>query len=188
MDEYSLEQLKDFAQHLRNYHLPRWDELPDFDLYMDQVIALIERYLNILEDGRETIITNAMVNNYVKLKLIPKPIKKKYNKEHIAFLIAITLLKQILTISEVRDGIAYQAQISGTHNAYDLYCEEQERAFAFCAVQIMKDEKLAEHEDMSYDSMVVKMAARSLAQKLVAQKIVYIQRDERKEEQEHGNE
>lgn len=182
MNEACLEQLKDFAQHLRNYHLPRWEELPDFDLYMDQVIALIERYLNILEDGKDTIITSAMVNNYVKLKLIPKPVKKKYNKEHIAFLIAITLLKQILTISEVRDGIAYQARISGTHNAYDLYCEEQEQAFAYCAAQIMKDEKLEEHKNMEYDCMVVKMAAHSLAQKLVAQKIVYIQRDERKED------
>ena len=110
MDESSLEPLKVFAKQLKTCHLPRWEELPDFDLYMDQVISLIERYLNILDDGKERIITSAMINNYVKLKLIPKPIKKKYNKEHIAFLIAITLLKQILTISEVRDSIAYQAR------------------------------------------------------------------------------
>ena len=101
MDEKSLDELKRFAQNLLSYHLPRWEELPDFDIYMDQIIALIERYLNILDDGKERIITNSMINNYVKLKLIPKPNKKKYNKEHIAYLIAITLLKQILTISEV---------------------------------------------------------------------------------------
>ncbi len=132
MDEKSLDELKRFAQNLLSYHLPRWEELPDFDIYMDQIIALIERYLNILDDGKERIITNSMINNYVKLKLIPKPNKKKYNKEHIAYLIAITLLKQILTISEVRDGIAYQAKISGTHNAYNLYCEE--RIFGFCSI------------------------------------------------------
>lgn len=182
MEEHALEQLKDFAQHLLNYRLPRWEELPDFDIYMDQVITLIERYLNILDDGKDTIITSAMINNYVKLKLIPKPNKKKYNKEHIAFLIAITLLKQILTISEVRDGIAYQASISGTHHAYDLYCEEQEKAFAICAAQILKTTEVAPRECIPYDVMVVKMAAQALAQKLVAQKIVYIQRDEKVEE------
>ncbi len=185
MDEKSLDELKRFAQNLLSYHLPRWEELPDFDIYMDQIIALIERYLNILDDGKERIITNSMINNYVKLKLIPKPNKKKYNKEHIAYLIAITLLKQILTISEVRDGIAYQAKISGTHNAYNLYCEEQEKAFAGCAAQILKNEILPEPEDIPYDAMVVKMAAQALAQKLVAQKIVYIQRDGKKEGQEH---
>ncbi len=92
-------------------------------------------------------------------------------------MIAITLLKQILTISEVRDGISYQAKISGTHVAYDLYCEEQEKAFYNCAVQIMKNAELSKQEDIEYDAMVVKMAAQALAQKLVAQKIVYIQRD-----------
>lgn len=183
MDENALKQLKEYAQHLLNYRLPRWEELPDFDLYMDQVITLIERYLNILEDGKETIITAAMVNNYVKLKLIPKPNKKKYNKEHIAYLIAITLLKQILTISEVRDGIAYQARISGTHNAYNLYCEEQEKAFTICASQILKDVELTQREEISYDSMVVKMAAHALAQKLVAQKIVFVERDAQKAEE-----
>lgn len=183
MDESSLEPLKVFAKQLKTCHLPRWEELPDFDLYMDQVISLIERYLNILDDGKERIITSAMINNYVKLKLIPKPVKKKYNKEHIAFLIAITLLKQILTISEVRDGIAYQARISGTHNAYNLYCEEQEQAFQSCAIQILKDASLPMITDIPHDCMVVKMAAQALAQKLVAQNIVYLQRKEIKQEE-----
>lgn len=183
MDERSLQKLKEWSATLKEYHIPRWEELPNFDLYADQVISLIERYLQILEDGKETIITNAMVNNYVKLKLIPKPVKKKYNKEHVAYLIAITLLKKILTISEVRDGITYQAHLSGTHNAYNLFCEEQEKAFQRCAIQIMKDQELPPRDDVSYDSMVVKMAVSALAEKVVAQKVVYLQRDEKKDEE-----
>lgn len=182
MDEKVMQELKEFASCLQNYHLPRWDELPDFDLYMDQVITLLERYLNILHDGKSTIMTPAMINNYVKLKLIPKPIKKKYHKEHIAYLVAITLLKQILTIAEVRDGIAYQAKLSGTHHAYNLYCEEQEKAFERCAAQILKHEALGAYEEIAYGEMVVKMAAQALAQKLVAQKIVYLQRSQKQEE------
>lgn len=182
MDEQSRMKLEDWSQLLSAYHIPRWEELPDFDIYMDQVITLLERYLNILQDGKSTLITSAMVNNYVKLKLIPKPVKKRYQKEHIAYLIAITLLKQILSISEVRDGISYQASISGTHMAYNLFCEEQEKAFQLCALQIRKDTQLPHAEDIPLDSMVVKMAVRALAQKLVAQKIVYLQRNEQKEE------
>lgn len=185
MDEASLKKLQNWSTMLLEYHIPRWEELPDFAIYMDQVITLIERYLHILNDDKETIITSAMVNNYVKLKLIPKPEKKRYSKEHIAYLIAITLLKQILSISEVRDGIAYQAKISGTHVAYNIFCEEQEKAFRQCALQILKTEGLAKPEDIPYEDMVVKMAVRALAEKLVAQKIVYLQRNQGKEEKEN---
>lgn len=185
MDDASLKKLQNWSTMLLEYHIPRWEELPDFAIYMDQVITLIERYLHILDDDKETIITSAMVNNYVKLKLIPKPEKKRYSKEHIAYLIAITLLKQILSISEVRDGIAYQAKISGTHVAYNIFCEEQEKAFRQCALQILKTEELAKPEDIPYEDMVVKMAVRALAEKLVAQKIVYLQRNQGKEEKEN---
>lgn len=185
MDDASLKKLQNWSTMLLEYHIPRWEELPDFAIYMDQVITLIERYLHILDDDKETIITSAMVNNYVKLKLIPKPEKKRYSKEHIAYLIAITLLKQILSISEVRDGIAYQAKISGTHVAYNIFCEEQEKAFRQCALQILKTEELATPEDIPYEDMVVKMAVRALAEKLVAQKIVYLQRNQGKEEKEN---
>ena len=69
---------------LQRYHLPRWEELPDIELYMDQVITLIERYLApLLEEADEEnnkIITSAMINNYVKLGIMPKPIKKRYER------------------------------------------------------------------------------------------------------------
>lgn len=181
MDD-SKDELIAWSQQLHDYHIPRWDELPDFDIYMDQVITLMERYVTILDDKKEQIVTAAMINNYVKLKLIPKPIKKRYSKEHIAYLIAITLLKQILSIAEVRDGIAYQARLTGTHNAYNLFCDEQEKAFQQVARYIQNQEPLPQGEVVAYADMVVKMAVQALANKLVAQKIVYLQRDERKEE------
>ena len=85
---------------LQDFHLPRWEELPNFDLYLDQVITLIEGYLqHLFDEENDTILTSAMINNYVKLKLIPKAEKKRYNRVHIAYLIAITILKQVLTIS-----------------------------------------------------------------------------------------
>ena len=67
-------ELMAWSETLFTFHLPRWEELPAFDLYMDQVITLLETYLRpLLGDVREeTILTSAMINNYVKLKLIPK--------------------------------------------------------------------------------------------------------------------
>ena len=64
------------------HKLPYWDELPEIDLYMDQVIVLMEKYLSwyIGYDSENKIITPSMINNYVKLGIIPAPIKKKYSK------------------------------------------------------------------------------------------------------------
>ena len=65
------EELYQWGEDMLTFHLPRWHELPSIDLYMDQLISLIERYLAPLSIPDEKIITPAMVNNYVKMKLIP---------------------------------------------------------------------------------------------------------------------
>ena len=121
-------QMLEWCQQLNDYHLPRWEELPDIDLYMDQVVTLIEKHVLILSPPVDKLLTSAMINNYVKLGLMPKPDKKRYNRTHLAYLIVITLLKQVLTIGEVKDGILLQSRINGTHGAYNLFCQELEHA------------------------------------------------------------
>ncbi|MBP3655544.1 MAG: DUF1836 domain-containing protein [Clostridia bacterium] len=76
--------------------LPEWERIPDIGLYMDQVLTLTERiFSRALPDGE---ITRSMVNNYVKSGLIPRPVGKKYDREHLALLIMIGLLKQALSM------------------------------------------------------------------------------------------
>ncbi|MEE0409511.1 MAG: DUF1836 domain-containing protein [Clostridia bacterium] len=64
---------------LTNYSLPSWDALPDIDLYMDQVVSVVTKYLDVPRTaiGVTRSITPAMINNYVKLGIIPPPKKKK---------------------------------------------------------------------------------------------------------------
>ena len=84
--------------------LPRWEELPDLDLYMDQVLSLIHRYLGREESPDGKVLTSSMVNNYVKMRLMPAPEKKKYSRVHLAYLIAICVLKTSLPMAAVRDN------------------------------------------------------------------------------------
>ena len=67
---------------IENFHLPRWNELPNIDLYIDQLVSLLEQYLSnyIKNDNEkdEKLITKAMINNYVKHNVIKAPINKKY--------------------------------------------------------------------------------------------------------------
>ena len=75
----------------KSYSLPLWSEFPDIELYMDQVISLLTKYLEIYYRaiGTEKFITPSMINNYVKLKIIPSPEKKKYSRKHLAYLIIV---------------------------------------------------------------------------------------------------
>lgn len=171
-----------WSDSLLTFHLPRWEELPNFDLYMDQVITLIEGYLDILSTKKDSVLTSAMINNYVKLKLAPKAEKKRYNRMHLAYLIAITILKQVLTISEVKEGIEYQANINGLKDAYNLFCEELEISLYAVANQLKNGESVLALDGITLRNTAVKMATVSFACKLVAEKIVYLQKEEQKEE------
>lgn len=82
--------------------LPRWEDLPEIDLYMDQVIALMRKYLSIFEEEGEKMLTPAMVNNYVKMGAVPPPVKKKYSKEHLYVLTFIYYFKNLLSISDIQ--------------------------------------------------------------------------------------
>ena len=118
-------------QHLlQTLHFPRYAELPDLGLYMDQVISVMEKYLAPFTlDEEENLITSTMINNYVKQRLIPAPSKKRYGSDHLAQLFICTLLKQVLTLSEL-DCILSALRSEGCDlgAAYDSFCSELEIA------------------------------------------------------------
>ena len=69
---------------------------------MDQVLSIIENSLSIFSsENEENIITKSMINNYVKQNVIEKPFKKRYKRFHVSYLIIISTLKRVLSISEI---------------------------------------------------------------------------------------
>ena len=170
------EEMIEWCSQIESLHLPRWSELPVLDLYMDQVVTLIERYLGLFFiDKQEKMLTKSMVNNYVKLQLIPAPVKKQYSRRHVALLIAITVLKQVVTIKEVKDGITNLAKIHGEKWAYNYFCEEMELALKRVLKQAkgeMLDEKT---ETIPFEELPLKLCAQAVACKIVVEKTVQIQ-------------
>ncbi|MCU9593610.1 DUF1836 domain-containing protein [Caldibacillus thermolactis] len=85
-----------------NEHLTL-DDIPDIDLYMDQVIQLFEKkYAKTKRDPKDKILTKTMINNYAKGRLF-FPIKnKKYSKEHLLLISFIYQLKGTITINDIK--------------------------------------------------------------------------------------
>ena len=98
-ERYSREEL---CARIGAHRLPAWQELPELELYMDQVLSLIARYLGGYPGFDKRGLTAAMVNNYVKQGVLPAPKKKRYSRAHLAQLLIICLLKTSLPISDIR--------------------------------------------------------------------------------------
>ena len=87
--------LRRWEKYIDNYRLPRWEDIPDMGLYMEQVIMLLKQYLDYLppELKEEQFITAATINNYVRKKIMPEPVNRKYfatdSTEEIIYLSAI---------------------------------------------------------------------------------------------------
>lgn len=96
--------LKSILKSLDRLEYIKTDEIPNIDLYMDQVTTLMDKKLRAVTryPKEDKILTKTMINNYAKNDLLPPPIKKKYSKEHVLVLIFIYYFKSILSISDIQ--------------------------------------------------------------------------------------
>ena len=79
------------------------EDIPNIDLYMDQVTTFMEEQLvSSKRYADDKILTKTMINNYAKNKLLPPPEKKRYSKEHVLMLIFIYYFKNILSINDIQ--------------------------------------------------------------------------------------
>lgn len=115
------------ASNILKFKLPRYDEIPDIDLYIEQVINYIDGIFAPLEiDEKGRTLTPYMVNNYVKQGIVPQTVKKKYSKQHIAYLIIVYIAKQIFSIDEIGKMIEIQTKTFDIETAYNYMCDETE--------------------------------------------------------------
>ncbi|WP_105209184.1 DUF1836 domain-containing protein [Streptococcus suis] len=103
--------------------LPYWHELPDLDLYLDQVLLYVNQTTNSSELLEQKSLTAAMINNYVKHKQLEKPIKKKYQKQQVARLIALTILKNVFSIQEISQTLHLLLQSSNSESLYNHFVD-----------------------------------------------------------------
>ena len=94
MKEISKERLKEIAE----FRLPSYKEIPDVGLYLDQTAKYINECLKTFESYG---LTNSMISNYVKQKIISNPVKKQYYRDQIASLLFIVLTKNVLSLDKI---------------------------------------------------------------------------------------
>lgn len=114
----TLDNFEKTIKELEDFNLPEYKELPDIALYMEQVVGYIKECLEQFSNKDDSIITPFMVNNYVKAKIINPPKDKKYNRDHIGYLIAISMLKSVVSMRDIAVFIDLDSKS-------DLYTDKQ---------------------------------------------------------------
>ena len=91
-----MEEISAFRRQLETHRPADWETLPDFPLYMDQVLSYMERQTIRLDESDA--LTASMVNNYTKNALVPRAEGKKYNRDHLAYLTFVCILTQVMSV------------------------------------------------------------------------------------------
>lgn len=172
--------LRRWEKYLYNFQLPQWDRIPDFGLYMDQIIGLLTEYLDYLppEIKSDRIITAATINNYVRMKIVPEPRSKKYYRIHIAYLIMICTLKQTLNIATIQSIIPLGMDEDEVERVYSTYVRRHRMTAEYfidqmrIASQPILNDK--EHDGSLTGDIIFTTAILGGFTKLIAEKLILL--------------
>lgn len=120
--------MKKISRSLAGLHLPRYQELPQMGLYLEQTATYINEALAPLENVH---LTSSMVSNYVKHDLIASPKKKLYSRQQIAELVFIAVSKNVLSLADLCEALKLQRSNYDTETAYNYMVDELENVLAY---------------------------------------------------------
>lgn len=144
-----------------------WAEFPDIGLYKDQVVSyMLRQLINFGDDGQ---ITSAMINNYIKDKLLPRADGKKYSREHLAGLTEICLLKQVLSVRNTGLLLHQELDKGDPEQFYSKFKQILDEALTKTAEQIDPDWEVECLSDMA-----LQLAISSYCDKLASERLLEI--------------
>lgn len=113
---------------ISDFYMPRYKEIPNVGLYLEQTTRYINSFLKPLGCLE---ITSSMISNYVKKGYISSPVKKQYYADQIAYLFFIAIVKNVLSMENIGKLFEMQKQTYSTEVAYDYFCQELENMLLY---------------------------------------------------------
>jgi hypothetical protein len=173
-----IQKLDRWKNYMEQYSLPTWEDLPDMELYMDQVISLVNRYLDLIpKDETNPVITASAVNNYVRLRVMPAPERKRYSRRHLACIIMICVLKQSLTLAEIQRVLPPDMTEENIRQAYNDFVGKMRTTTELFIDQVQEvaDQVLTPENDYGCENLVLHGAVSSVLYKLLTVKLSLLQ-------------
>ena len=162
--------IKQAAASLEYFRLPRYHEIPNVGLYLEQTGQYINEYLEPVLSG---CLTGSMISNYVKKGLISSPTKKQYGREQIAYLFFIAVAKQVLSLDALRNFIRVQQRTYILETAYNYFVAEFENQLQYCFELKPSPEQVGK-DQLSNEKRLLYSCIGSVTQKIYLEKCLEI--------------
>ena len=162
-----MDELTALRESLRTRRPVAWEQLPDFALYMGQVLSYMDRQV-IPFDGDDGL-TAAMVNNYTKSGLVPRAAGKRYGREHLAYLTAICVLKHVMSTRDM--DLLLNEELQGGRTVaqgYGDFCASLDGALTLTAREMERYTDEAALADAAIHFALISYAAGAASSRYVA--------------------
>ena len=175
--------LSELEERLRTQRPSQWEQLPDFALYMDQVLSYMDRQVIRFDDGDA--LTAAMVNNYTKTGLVPRAEGKKYSREHLAYLTAICVMKRVMSTKDM--DLLIREELQGdrsVEDGYAAFCDSLDKALNIASEEMAaRSDNPQRSEDSNLADSAIHFALMSYAAGVVSSRYVSLLRERKEQEQ-----
>lgn len=177
-----------WSKEIRTSSAMEWNRLPEIYLYMDQVLTFMNKQLRLYarEDG-EALLTSSMINNYVKVGVLPRPEQKKYSRDHLAVLLVICMLKQVLSIQDIDSLIRTLLRDASRCEMYNRFCEAQSAAMQEVCDRV---DKAAPQGEAELTRLAIEFSVEANARRTASERILseLAKAEKQREEAAHESE
>ena len=167
--------LTDLQARLREQRPVAWEQLPDFSLYMDQVLSYMDRQV-IRFDGDDGL-TAAMVNNYTKSGLAPRAEGKKYSRDHLAYFTVICVLKRVMSTRDMDLLIREELRDRPVREGYAAFLQSLDKALNITAGELEARTGGGELDDPALADAAIHFALLSYAAGVAGSRCVALLRE-----------
>ena len=165
-----IERILQWSQQAKEYETVSWDHMPEIDLYMDQVITYMDKQLRLFQVKENSkLLTSSMINNFVKDGLLPRPDHKKYSREHLAGLLIICMLKQVLSISDISALSQELSLESSPEQLHSIFCSIEKSALQEVCERV---ENTAPQGESQLKQLAFTLSIEATARRAVAERIL----------------
>ena len=166
----TIDKILAWSREIRTSNAVEWNRLPEIYLYMDQVLTYMNKQLRLYErNENESLLTSSMINNYVKDGVLPRPEQKKYSREHLAILLVICMLKQVLSIQDISSLIRTLLKDASQSEMYNRFCEAQSAALQQVCDRV---EKAAPKGEAELTRLAIELSVEANARRTASERIL----------------
>jgi len=175
-DKSVIKELQSYAQKLRDFKPIEVAAFPDIELYMDQALTCLDKFLGQTISGtdEEINVTANMINNYVKDSVIPRPVNKRYSRDQLLRLYLVLQMKPVMPLSVIACGLRVSGEEDSIERAYTQFSLRQKESFGKIAERLLNWCESFDGDEREVRQLAFQLTAEANALRIAGEKLLAV--------------